>query len=183
MTARISIATIFLTITLSLLAGSFANTFSKDMVLYSWNTLELSLFAIFFILSRVKWYLDDIQSFKRTTIINRAIKISYFLAIFSWFFWILSAYCLDNPEGQLKYIFLFIAIFLATICLFLEISIEKEPIKEIWVFYNLLYLLLIGIDILKLLPGYIILFGLIIVCLYDIKDSRSLLALEELNNK
>ena len=69
-----------------------------------------------------------ISNLKATTIIDRAIKMSYFLAIFSWFFWILCCILVDNPEGQLKYIFLFIA---DIICYNLHIFgiklIEKEP--------------------------------------------------------
>ncbi len=183
MTAKISIATIFLTIALSLLASSYANIFSIGVSIYSEKFLELSFFGVFFILSRIKWFLDDIQSYKRLTTSHKAIKVSYILAIFSWFFWILSAYCTANPDSYLKYIFLSIAILIATICIMLEILVENETIKEIWLFYNLLYLLFIFVIILKLLPDYIVIVGLIFICLYDIKDSQSLLAFGEMNNK
>lgn len=134
MNARANIATIFLTMALVSLAGAMTT------VLNTRGSIEYPfwLFALFFILLRIKMYFDDLEVFKAVTRLRWGIVVG----IFSWFFWVLSAANIGSI--QVAALMLFIAILIATFALLYTCKVSGFSRRfTTWLVFNVIYMVLL----------------------------------------
>ncbi len=135
MDPRINIATIFLTIALASIAGTLTGLMNSGVSI----CLTTYFFVVFFIILRIKFYLDDISDFLKTTNENSVPKFSLVVGLISWLFWLLSALNLKNLNSAI--LFLFIAISIATVAVLPLCYWNKSEMKyKKWIGFNLAYL-------------------------------------------
>lgn len=176
MTARKSIATIFLTMALVSLASAMTSLINgKDSIHYN-----IWLLLSFFILLRIKMYLDDLKDFEESSKLKWAIIIG----IVSWFFWVLSAANISSLEKSS--ICLAVAILLATLALLLTTLINGFKKKHIgWFLLNATYITLLSIlyfqtGICNTWKTVILLFC-IVLTVFDFWLSGSMAVIDSLN--
>ena len=165
-----TIATIFLSMSLVSLAGGMLRI--ENFGIPTW------LFIIFFILFRIKMYLDDVLYFKDVDTKDWQFKYGFFFGIFSWFFWIASAVHL--AELDKAFLFVLIAFVLSTIWILIAGFAEKfKKQHKVWLLTNSLYILFTLLTIAKLIKIHISAPILLCICLVDLWKSGSFKALEE----
>jgi len=94
MHAAIVLTTVFLTVAVSSLAGAMARV--------AYLACPHGTFAAFFILLRVRMFLDDLVFLKAPPAQDMWLKSSLFMGIGSWFFWLLLAVHVDRLDSSLK---------------------------------------------------------------------------------
>jgi hypothetical protein len=163
-----NIATIFLTMALVSLVGGILKL--KYFSFYHF------LFCVFFILFRIKMFMDDLIFCEKYNYMKLSRKISFIFGIFSWFLWVVAAVTIDNFNYALsKIIFAFI---LSTVCIVIVIFTDYEKRHKFWLCTNLIYISIITCAIFQILPYGMSMLILIIICLIDMNKSESLKALE-----
>ncbi|MGB9499867.1 MAG: hypothetical protein ACKVE4_08990 [Dissulfuribacterales bacterium] len=176
MTARSSIATIFLTMALVSLASAITALINRqNLVPY-----PIWFLTSFFILLRIKMYLDDLKDFKT----DLKLKWSMIIGIVSWFFWVLSAANIASIEQSSKY--LAVAISFATIALLSTAIVNGFKKKHIgWFLLNAAYIGLLLI--LYFQPGICLVWTTVIllICIaltvFDFWFSESMAIIDDLN--
>jgi hypothetical protein len=134
MDPRINILTIFLTMTLVSIAGTLTNLINSGVTI----CVTTYFFVIFFIVLRLKFYLDDHGDFSNTGSGNIP-KLSFVIGSISWFFWLITALNLKYLNNAL--LFLVIAITIATIALIPLWHRNNRDIKYIkWMLFNFAYI-------------------------------------------
>jgi hypothetical protein len=176
MTARASIATIFLTMALVSMAGGITNLV-KNSTPISYLTW---FFIFFFILLRIKMYLDDLKDFKATS----KLKLGMVFGIFSWFFWVVSAASIGNIEKSAW--FLILAIAIANMSLFATANkngFEKKHIM--WFSINAIYMFLLGAfaicSFISFLWQIVIISICIVLTIFDFCFSDSLAIIDDMD--
>jgi hypothetical protein len=131
MNGAIALTTVFLTVALGALAGAMARATALDWP--QW------FFAAFFILFRVKMFLDDLAYLKKGNKRDFWFKLGFLVGIASWFFWLLSALKVEYLASALK--FGLVAVFLSTFWVLIEGVRERfRSLHTFWLGVNVFYL-------------------------------------------
>ena len=175
MTARASIATIFLTMALVSLAGAMTSLInSKSSIEY-----PFWFFVLFFMMLRTKMYLDDLRDFKTAPKLRWGIVIG----IISWFFWVLSAANIRSIEESAG--ILALAIFVATVALLYTCIVNGfKRMHYGWFLLNIIYMTILlvlwaGPGICLLWKAGILIIG-IVTTVIDFYISDSLAIIDEM---
>jgi hypothetical protein len=107
--------------------------------------VTLWLFVSFFILFRLKMFLDDHKYFGSTKTKNVHFKIGFMVGFLSWLFWALGAWSVQSLRDA--YFFVGVAILIATLWI-IVVAVRKRPYREqyIWLATNTLFVLILWIS-------------------------------------
>lgn len=98
MSAGITLATVFLSMSLGPLASSLTRITSIE--------LPTMFFIGYFVVFRIKGYLDDLQFVKRANPESRLFIFNFFFALLAWFWWMAAAVSLENLSRACFFILL-----------------------------------------------------------------------------
>jgi hypothetical protein len=142
------------------------------------STAPVICFIVFFIILRVKIYLDDVSEFEEISAHPCCANLGILLGMSSWFLWIVSAVYLSSlPKASL---FLAFALILGTIDLLISPpQARARHNRTMWIGFNVSYILLLICMHFEIFgpsatPNVILLLIGIVVALYDTTRSRSL---------
>lgn len=167
MYGAIALTTVFLTVALGALAGAMARAGTL-----AWPH---AIFAAFFVLFRVKMFLDDLAFLKTPGSQDVWFKTGFLIGLASWFFWLLSALHVDRLGSALK--LALVAVSLSTLWVLIEgVRARFRGRHTLWLGVNVFYLASGGIALhAQLSPsrlGWLFMawFG---ICLFDVFASKS----------
>ncbi len=153
MKARETLLSLFLTMALTRMAYSIAELIIKDE-LY----LQSVLFALFFTLFRIKYFLDDLD---HSTYIEKKINniryhderhrirykyvCEFVIGIFTWSLWVISSFIISNNKYYFCACFILIISFIISSLELYFVSTMKPSNKHSYIIYNLVYIICLTI--------------------------------------